>query len=339
MMRVALFAADDFSLPLCKYLADKNMLACLVTQPDKPRGRGCQVGCLPVGIEADKCGVPIFQPKSLKDDGFKNDLKSIGAEIPIVAAYGLFIPKWIRNWNPYPCINVHPSILPRWRGADPVRSAILAGDNETAVTLHFTERSIDTGDIILESEKLEINSNKTFHELKLDLAQVAVKLVDEFLQKLDNSIIPDSDSSGSHPGKTAIRELFNCTAQDESLVTFSQKLEKPMMWINWDMPSREINNLIRGLSKTPGARTGNPQKPLRILRADTIDKFDSVAMESKPDSTPGEIIYASNNKLLVKCSDGLIRIITLQPADKREMSAGDFINGYRVKAGDKITNF
>jgi len=332
-MRVALFAADDFSIQLCRYLAGENMLACLVTQPDKPRGRGGKVSKLPVMIEAEKHNVPVFIPDTLKDENFKTEFKSIGADIPIIAAYGLFIPKWIRGWNPFPCINVHPSILPRWRGADPIRSAVMAGDTKTGVALHFTKKKIDTGDVIVTSDEYDIDANQTFDELKSALSEIAVTLASDFLNKLAPVNISDYKSSKGHSGENAIRELFNCTTQDDSIATYSQKLDKPMMWINWDKPSRDVHNLIRALSLRPGARTGNPQKPLKILRSEMVEESESAVP-----AMPGEITTASRDSLVVSCSDGLIRLVSLQPAGKRIMDAADFINGYRVKPGTNITN-
>lgn len=333
-MRIALFAADDFSIQLCRYLAGEHMLACLVTQPDKPRGRGGKVSKLPVRIEAETHNVPVFIPDSLNDENFKTEFKAIGADIPVVAAYGLFIPKWIRDWNPFPCINVHPSILPRWRGADPIRSAVMAGDAKSGVSLHFTKRKIDTGDVIATSTEYDIDANQTFDELKSVVSEIAVMLVRDFLNKLASVNISDEKSTKGHSGENAIRELFNCTTQDDSNATYSHKLDKPMMWINWDKPSRDVHNLIRALSSNPGARTGNQQKPLKILRSELVEEIEPAVP-----AMPGEITSVSRDSLVVSCSDGLIRLVSLQPSGKRVMDAADFINGYRVKPGTKITNY
>jgi methionyl-tRNA formyltransferase len=332
-MRVAFFAADDFAIPLLRHLARRSILCCLVTQPDKPRGRGLKTSPLPIRSEAEKLGIDVLIDESLKSDKFRTGFASLKADIPIVAAFSLYIPKWIRNWNPFPCINVHPSILPGWRGADPVRRTIIEGDTKTGVTLHFTEKKMDTGDIIMMSPEMNIGQDITYLEMRDRLSFEAVTLVDNFLERLSGielSELQDED----HPGKTAIRHLFNAYPQDDSKATFAGKLGKNELWIDWDRKAIEIHNLVRGLSPDPSARTGNPSNPLKILKT----RFIEDPMASRLDS-PGGILEAYGDILTVACGKDKIRLIEIQPAGRKALSAKDFLNGYRLKPGDNIRNF
>jgi methionyl-tRNA formyltransferase len=332
-MRVAFFAADNFAIPLLRHLAERGILCCLVTQPDKPRGRGLKTSPLPIRSEAEKLGIDVLIDESLKSDKFRTEFLSLKADIPIVAAFSLYIPKWIRNWNPFPCINVHPSILPRWRGADPVRRTIIEGDSKTGVTLHFTEKKMDTGDIITISPEIKIDQDITYLEMRDRLSFEAVTLVDNFLERISGIELSDLQEA-DHPGREAIKRMFNTYSQDDSETTFAAKLTKNELWIDWDKKAIEIHNLVRGLSPDPSARTGNPSTPLKILKTMFIED----PMASKLDS-PGGILEANGDILTIACGKDKIRIIEIQPAGRKAISAKDFLNGYRLKPGDNIRNF
>jgi methionyl-tRNA formyltransferase len=333
-MRVALFAADDIALPLFRSLAKTNQLACLITQPDKPRGRGKKIVPLPISEEAMSLGVKVLAPTSLKSAGFIDALKSIKIDIPIVFAYGLYIPEWIRNWNPFPCINVHPSLLPRWRGPDPVRSSIMNGDTETSVTIHFTEKTIDTGNIICVSEKTQIGPDTTYDQLKSNLSEVSKNLIDEFLERISRLDINPCENKDSHPGKKALTAEFNCIAQDESKATFSKKIEKMDLWIDWSKTSRVVHNHIRALSENPGARTGSLEKSLKILFTSIHEPLQVIE-----GSKPSDIISIESDYIVVACGEGSIKIHEVQPSGKKKMTARDFVNGYRIKINDSIVEF
>ncbi|MFH1514310.1 MAG: methionyl-tRNA formyltransferase [bacterium] len=329
-MRVALFVADDFSLPLCNYLANENLLACLVTQPDRPRGRGKKIEKLPVREVGDKCGAPVLTPTSLNDENFKAEFEKIEIDIPLVSAYGLYIPKWIRDWQPFPCINVHPSLLPRWRGAAPVRRTLMAGDTKTGVVLHFTERKMDTGDIIMVSGDYEIDINQNHEELRDALSYESVNLVRDFLEKLQNLPVNEIEKTTGHSGQTRIRNSFDCRKQDDNLATLAPKVQKSETVINWELSAMEIHNMIRALSPAPGASTGNSQRPLKILKSEPVGFCGIAAL--------GEII-SDTGELVAACGSGAIRLILFKPAGKNAIDAVDFLNGYRVKKGDLISNF
>ena len=330
-MRVALFAADDIAIPLCRFLIAENMLACLVTQPDKPRGRGKKTVPLPIRAEAAGSGSKVIVPSSLKSDDFKSEFRSINPDIPLVFAYGLFIPKWIRNWKPFPCVNVHPSLLPRWRGPDPVRGAILAGDKETGITLHFTEKKMDAGDIILVSETVPITEDQTYSTLRSILSEKALIKTKEFLEALTEIEAQGTVGNGEHSGKLLIREKFNCKKQDESEITHTSKIAKSDTWIDWNKSATEIHNQIRGLSDNPGARTGNVQKPLKVLQSRWLTD-----QNTGEDASPGECLEITDDAIVIKCGEGKLMLLLLQPAGKRTMNARDFVNGYRIKPGDNL---
>lgn len=333
-MRVAFFAADNFAIPLLRHLAERGTLCCLVTQPDKPRGRGLKTSPLPIRSEAEKLGIDVLIDESLKSDKFRTAFTALKVDIPIVAAFSLYIPKWIRNWSPFPCINVHPSILPRWRGADPVRRTIIEGDSKTGVTLHFTEKKMDTGDIIMMSPEMKIDQDITYLEMREKLSSESVTLVDNFLERLSGVELSESQEDTNHPGKAAIGSLFNSYPQDDLKATFAGKLTKNEPWIDWDQKAIEIHNLVRGLSPDPSARTGNPSHPLKILKT----RFIEDPMASSLDS-PGGILESDGDMLTIACGKDKIRIIEVQPAGRKAMSVKDFLNGYRLKPGDNIRNF
>ena len=325
-MRVALFAADYFAVPLCEALIESGDLACLVTQPDKPSGRGRVTMPMPVREMVEKAKIPVCTPESLKDDDFKTAFEEINPQISIVAAYGEYIPSWIRNRHPFPCVNVHPSLLPRWRGADPIRAAIITGDTKAGVTLHFTEKKMDSGDILSQFET-RILPDETYNQLRDFLALASVGLVKNLLARLLEISIKALAGLEEFPSKEKISTILQSTKQNEKNITFAPKLEKESWWIDWKKDGQTVHNLIRGLSPDPGARTGSLEKPLIIFRTSLMDNIGG---------EPGCVVKANRDGLWVACGTGAVNIISIQPSGKRIMNAVDYINGYRPKIGGPL---
>ena len=325
-MRVALFAADYFAVPLCEALIESKDLAVLVTQPDKPSGRGRVSTPMPVREIAEKANIPVCTPESLKDPDFKAQFEEINPQIPIVAAYGEYIPSWIRDWHPFPCINVHPSLLPRWRGADPIRAAIINGDPKTGVTIHFTERKLDSGDILVRFET-RILPDETYNQLRDFLALASVGLIKNLLARLMEISVRALAGLEEFPSKETIGRILQVSKQNEKNATYAPKLEKDSWWIDWEKDGQTVHNLIRGLSPDPGARTGPKDKPLIILRTSLMENMSG---------EPGCVVKANRDGLWVAAGTGVISIISLQPSGKRIMNAPDYINGYRPKIGGPL---
>jgi len=327
-MRVAIFASDDFGIPLVEALIESEMLACLVTQPAKPSGRGQKIKPSAIAEKVEQGKLPVFMPDDLNAEKFKHQLQSVKADIPIVMAYGAFIPLWIRNWKPYPCINVHASLLPRWRGADPIRAAIITGDAKTGVTIHFTEKRIDAGDILTVFET-KILPDETYGQLKDFLALASVGLVKNLLFKLRDISILALAGVEQFPSKEKISEILKTKKQNEQMATLAPKLTKSDWCIDWEKDARIVHNHIRGLSPDPGARIGPSDKCLKILRTSVMEHASGV---------PGFVIKANRDGLWIACKKCAVSIISLQPCGKRIMNAPDFINGYRPGVGKPLSN-
>jgi methionyl-tRNA formyltransferase len=327
-MKVALFASDEFAVPFTETLIEDGTLACLVTQPAKPAGRGQKVTMTRVGEIVLGAKLPVFTPESLESESFRKQLKSVNADIPVVMGYGSFIPLWIRKWSPYPCINVHPSLLPRWRGADPIRAAIIEGDKKIGITVHFTEKRMDAGDILAVFET-KILPDETYGQLRNFLALAAVGLVKNFLARLREMSILAIAGIGEYPTKEKIGEIFKAKHQDESLATVAPRLEKEQWCIDWEKEAGVVHDHIRGLSPDPGARIGPSDKCLKILRTAVIGHAGG---------EPGQVIKANRDGLWIACLEGAISVISLQPCGKRIMNATDFINGYRTGVGKPLSS-
>lgn len=291
----------DFAVPaLESLLVSGYRIRGVYTQPDRPSGRGRKASQSPVKQIALKAGVPVFQPADFRDPLVLEALKEMSPDIMVVAAYGILLPKAVLNIPRLGCINIHASLLPRWRGAAPIQRAIQAGDSETGVTLMQMSSGLDKGDILAQ-KAVSIHLDDTAQTLHDRLAHAGAQLL---LQKLpailDRQVVPEP--------------------QDNRLATYAEKLSKAEGEIDWTWPASRIERDIRAFYPWPGSYTLWRGQPLRIGKVETIPVSHGYP--------PGSVINLSTDGIDVATGEGVLRLLTVQPAGKKWMTASAFINGY-----------
>jgi len=308
-MRVIFMGTPDFSVPvLDAIVAAGHEVVAVYTRAPKPAGRrGLDLTPSPVQVAAEKHGLKVFTPKSLRSDEETALFASHKADVAIVVAYGLILPKPILDAPIKGCLNLHASLLPRWRGAAPIQRAIMAGDAVTANNVMRMEEGLDTGPVAL-SQSVEILPDMTAQELHDELSQKGAGLVVEALEKL---------------GQNAL----TFTPQPEDGVLYAHKIEKAEARIDWAEPAAAVHNKIRGLSPFPGAffeaDFGKGVERIKVLR--------STLVEGK--GAPGE---ALDDALAIACGHGAVRLIEVQRSGKGVMKAADFLRGTKVAPGMKL---
>ena len=285
-----------------------------VTQPDKPKGRKMILTAPPVKECAIEHGIPVYQPNTLRGEEFAALLGEIAPDIIIVAAYGKILPENVINYPPLGCINVHGSLLPKYRGAAPIQRAIIDGESETGITIMYMDVGLDTGDMLSKvTVPIELDDNfETMHD---KLADAGAKLLIETLEALENG--------------TAAREK-----QDDSKSTYAAKIENADCILDFDADAVAVYNRIRGLSPFPLAVVSHGGRSLKIVSA----KLCSTSGEHE---NPGEVLAcdAQSGTVEVACRVGSVGITALLPEGKSRMSAKDFINGRKIAAHDVLTKY
>jgi methionyl-tRNA formyltransferase len=296
----------------------------VVTQPDRPSGRGRQLQPSPVKILAQKYGIPVLQPASLRKPEALAELQTLQPELIIVAAFGQILPTTVLDLPPFGCINVHASLLPRWRGAAPVAAAILAGDDTTGITIMKMDAGLDTGPI-LSQRHLTIAPNDTRESLSTRLAQLGADLLHDTLPAwLAGNIEPQP--------------------QDRSRATYAPQIKKEQGHINWSEPADDIARKVRAFYPWPGAFTYWQGKPLKILRAAAVPEYgqgeDSPSQFRRADrgsALPPGTVTTGPSGLAVMTGQGMLELHEVQPSGKRPMSADAFARGARGFVGTKLT--
>ncbi len=308
-MKILFMGTPDYAAECLKALHNhKGVDICaVVTQPDKPKGRGMKMIFPPVKEYALEAGLPVYQPTTLKDGSFEKTLKELAPELIIVAAYGKILPNYIIDYPQLGCVNAHASLLPRHRGAAPINRAIMAGDKKTGVCAMYMDYGLDTGDVLLslECDITDTDDAGTLHD---KLAALAAKAMCEAVDRLAD--------------KTAER-----TPQAEVGMTYAAKITKEDCHIDWSHSAEEIYNQIRGLAPAPCAFTHTPDGKLL--------KVTGAVMCDKTDSTPGKVLSLSDG-ITVACRDKSLTITGVIPEGKGRMSAEAFINGRKISAGDVL---
>lgn len=301
--RILFMGTPDFALPALEQLYTRNYpVIGVVTQPDRPHGRGQKEVAPPVKLLAQKLGLPVFQPEKVKDPAFLETLHELSPEMVVVAAYGQILPKAIIDFPPLKCLNIHPSLLPKYRGAAPINWAIIRGEIKTGVTIMSMDEGMDSGDILLQQETL-IEADEDFGRLHDRLAVQGASLLIEAI---------DLMSAG--------KALFK--PQDASQVTFAPRLKKETGQINWNSGVEDIVNLIRGLSPTPAAYTYISEQALKV--------FSASSEKSNVSDAPGKIGAQTDRGLAVAAVDGYVFLKEIQLAGKKRMFVSDFLRGYRL---------
>jgi methionyl-tRNA formyltransferase len=299
----------EFAVPALALLAEQNYpLVGIVTQPDRPQGRGKTLQPSPVKIFAESRNLPVLQPERVRDDTFLQTFLQLAPDLVVLAAFGQMLPKEITDGPPLACLNIHPSLLPKYRGAAPINWAIINGEKKTGVTIMQMAEELDAGDIILQKE-IMIGPEEAFDQLHDRLSRLGAKLL---IQSIETTV------SG-----TARR-----VAQDGSAATYAPKLKKENGIIHWEDNVENIVNLIRGLSSHPGAYTFLDGKKLKILGA----KAEATAMGE----APGTISIQKGMGLKVAAGNGYVQLLDVQLENKKRMPAEDFLRGCQVRPGSVL---
>ncbi len=303
-MKIVYMGTPDFAVPALKKLAQspKHTVAAVFTQPDKPQGRKMIMTPPDVKVCAQELSIPVYQPKSMKGDDAFAQLEEIDPDVIVVAAYGQILPKRVLDLPKFGCVNIHGSLLPKYRGAAPIQQAVLNGDKVTGVTTMLMDVGLDTGDILLTKET-EIGINETSAELFDRLSIMGGELIEETLDALENGTV--------EPKK-----------QDEKLASHTSKIDKSMCPVSFDKPALEIHNRIRGLYSWPIATAQIGGKRVKIHKARLCDKSGRA----------GEIL--SVKPLVIACAEGSVEILELQPEGKKKMTAEAFAAGHKLKTGE-----
>lgn len=306
-MRVVFMGTPNFAVGTLEALLEAgHEVAAVVTQPDKPKGRGKTLMPTPVKEAALARMIPVLQPKKVREPEFVETLRKIGPDVIVVAAFGQIISKEILEMPRYGCINVHASLLPAYRGAAPIQWAVINGDKESGVTIMRMNEGLDTGDMI-DKVVIPLDENETGGSLFDKLSAAGAKLCAEVLEKLENG--------------TAVFEK----QPELSTTDYAAMIDKKMGKINWERPAKEIEQLIRGLNPWPSAYTFMKGKSLKLWTA-------SVVYEER-EAVPGEIVEIGKEGILVKTGEGLLLIRELQLEGKKRMDTAAFLRGYTVDKG------
>ena len=304
-MKIVYMGTPDFSVaPLKAMIEAGHTITAVVTQPDKQKGRGKEVAMTPVKECALSYGIPVLQPVKIKAPEAVEELRKYEADIFVVVAFGQLLSEEILNMPKYGCINLHASLLPKYRGAAPIQWAILNGDQETGVTIQQMEKGLDTGDM-LSRVVVPIDRKETGESLHDKLMEAGAKLLVETLPLIEEGKIT--------PEK-----------QDESQADFyAVKLDKAMGHIDWKKPAEVIERFVRGLNSWPSAYTYYKGKTLKIWEADVVENHSEAA--------PGSVIQTGRDYFDVACGEGALRILSVQLEGKKKMTVKDFLLGYDVK--------
>lgn len=302
---ILFMGTPEFSVPSLEFLIKKNhKLLAVVTQPDRPRGRGKKVIPSPVKNAALEHGLPVLQPEKLSAD-FVQEVKQLAPAMVVVVAYGKILPKSLLEIPPLGCINVHASLLPEYRGAAPIHRAILNGEINTGVTIMYMAEGMDTGDIILQKET-KISPHEDVGSLHDRLSMMGAKLLETALEKLLR-------------GEASRRE------QDSTGVTYAPPLKREEEVINWKENARKIHNQVRGMNPWPGAYT--------LWKGQRIKIWRSSVMENEVTGPPGEVISLGKDGIIVAAGSGALSIQELQLSGGKKMPAEDFLRGNPLTPG------
>ncbi|RUM43343.1 MAG: methionyl-tRNA formyltransferase [Desulfurobacterium sp.] len=307
-LRIVFMGTPEFAVPSLRALREAGYeVALVITQPDRPAGRGRRITPPPVKVEAERLHIPVYQPERVKGNTELFEiLKEVNPDLIVVAAYGKILPDEILNLPRFGCINVHASLLPEYRGASPIQSALLDGKEETGVTIMKISPELDAGDIISQ-RKVKIEKSDNAQTLHDKLARIGAELLIE--------TIPDYVS-----GKITL------IPQDSSKATYCKPITKEMGRIDWKLPAEKIFNMVRAFTPWPSAYAEFKGKRVKVTEVEPVDLKGN----------PGEVIRA-DRELIVAAGSGALKIKKIRPEGRKEITGEEFIRGYRVKVGDRFS--
>jgi methionyl-tRNA formyltransferase len=304
--RVIFYGTPEFAVPTLEALLARHDVALVVTQPDRPSGRGQRVATSPVKRRAEAAGVPIVQPGRLRDPGWPERLAAVKADVAVVAAFGQILPQAVLDAPARGSINVHASLLPRYRGAAPIAWAIIRGDTRTGITTFQMDAGMDTGPMLLQ-EATPIGAEETAGELSARLASMGAAVLVQTLDRLDD-LVP--------------------VPQDSAAATLAPRLKKEDGWLRLGEPARALVDRVRGCNPWPGAALMTPAGRLLLWRA--------VAVPHAGAAPPGTLVAAAPGAWALATGEGLLLPVVVQPENRRAMPWDDFLRGARLGAGARF---
>ena len=308
-LRIVFMGTPDFSVPALARLAQsQHDVAAVYTQPDKQRGRGKKVTFSPVKEKAVELGIPVFQPDSMRSDEVISELRSLAPDVIIVIAYGKILPKAVLDIPKYGCLNVHGSLLPKYRGAAPIQYAIKEGEAESGVTIMLLDEGMDTGKM-LKKAVIPLDPKEPTGTLFDKLASLGASTLMTVVDDLDNY-------------------ERNAVAQDESQATYTAKITKEEAALDWDTDAVVLERLIRTLDPHPGAYTVcRDEKRLKIWAADVVEGTDAV---------PGTVIAVTKKSFTIQTGKGALRITEVQPESRKRLMAAQYLQGVTLTVGEPL---
>ncbi|MEZ3434315.1 MAG: methionyl-tRNA formyltransferase [Lachnospiraceae bacterium] len=306
-MKVIFMGTPELSVGTLEALVEAGHDVVLaVTQPDKPKGRGKEIQLTPVKRAALAHGIPVYQPKKIRDPQCIRELEKYEADVMVVIAFGQILPKEILEMTPFGCINVHASLLPKYRGAAPIQWAVIDGEKSSGVTTMQMDEGLDTGDMLLKTE-IVLDKKETGGSLHDKIAQEGAKLCVKTLEALKAGTLK--------PVK-----------QEESPTRYARMLDKSMGNIDWEDTAENIERLIRGLNPWPGTYTDWNGRVMKVWQADVC--------EEEGTGTPGTVVRVEKDGFFVRTGEGLLKVTELQVPGKKRMDAGAFLRGASIKTGE-----
>ena len=315
-MRIIFMGTPEFAVPVLESLINsRHEVVAAVTQPDRPKGRGKNMQFSPVKECALAHNIPVMQPVNVSVPEVIDELRAYEPELIVVVAFGQFVTKKIREMPKYGCINVHASLLPKYRGAGPIQWAVINGEKESGVTTMYMCREIDKGDMLLK-DTVTLDPKETGDSLHDKLSMMGGPLLLKTIDQLENG--------------SAVR-IPQC--EEES--TYAPKLEKTMGNIDWTMDADRIERLVRGLNSWPGTFTKIHGKTVKIWDCDVIRQ--ETLTENQAAATPGTVIVSEKDQLIVKAGNGALSLRMLQPEGKKNMTVDAYLRGYPIAQGELFT--
>lgn len=306
-MKIIFAGTPEFAARALAALVDKHQILAVLTQPDRPSGRGMHLTPSPVKQLALQHNLPVMQPATLKSSEAQQAIARLDADVMVVAAYGLILPKSVLDMPRNGCLNIHASLLPRWRGAAPIQRAILAGDRETGITIMQMDEGLDTGDMLLQM-KCSIDPNDTAQTLHDKLAGIGAQAIMDALHALETgSLKPER--------------------QDAHLATYAAKLSKAEAQLNWAGDAADLARAVRGYFPFPTATALFGDTPIKILRA---------TAHNTTAGQPGTVLDVAKEHILVACGMGALALEVLQKPGGKALPAAQFVSGFHIKAGDRF---
>jgi len=308
---IIFMGTPEFAIPSLEILIRNDYpILGVVTQPDRPGGRGRKYASPPVKVFAEQYNLPILQPERVRDKEFLDTFREISPDMVVLAAFGQILPGEIIELPPMGCLNVHPSLLPKYRGAAPINWAIINGDDKTGVAIMLMDEGVDSGNILLQKET-DIDSDETYDDLHDRLSQIGAELLLKAVEGVAD-------------------ETITGTPQDSSLATFAPRLTQKTGHINWENSAKDIVNLIRGLSSSPGAFSFLREKKLKIFLA------TSGKMETSGEKEPGKVGKLMESGLQVTAKDGHVYLKEVQLEGRKRMFIDDFLRGHKLSPDDVL---